>query len=144
MAHQDKGHYAAKHPAGTIINAEIARIVAQKSKDNIITCADALSIVAKTGKSAKEVGVTLDLLEMRISFCQMGLFGFSPDKRVVRAAKSVDEKLQQAIEAKLQNGRLSCADSQRIADQLALPWMAVSEACEALKIKIKPCQLGAF
>jgi len=39
---------------------------------------------------------------------------------------------------------LSCAVSWEIADALQLTRMAVSEACEALKIKIKPCQLGAF
>lgn len=144
MAHQDKGHYAAKHPEETRIDEQIARLIRQKAKENMITCADAISIAAETGKTIPEVGVNLDLLETRISFCQMGLFGFSPDKRIVRAAKAVDEALQKAIEAKLQNGRLSCQQSWVIADAFDLPRMAISEACEALKIKIKPCQLGAF
>ena len=144
MAHQDKGHYAAKHPAGTQIDEKVTKIVAQKAKDNVITCADAVSISAATDKTISEIGVTLDLLETRISFCQMGLFGFSPDKRIVQAAKSVDEQLQQAIAVKLQDGKLSCEDAWQIADRLALTRMTVSEACEALKIKIKPCQLGAF
>ena len=144
MAHQDKGHYAAKHPAETKLDEQIARLIGQKAKENVISCVDAMAIAAETGKQIPEVGVALDLLETRISFCQMGLFGFSPDKRIVRAAATVDEPLKKAIEAKLQNGRLSCADSWMIADEFNLPRMAVSEACEALKIKIKPCQLGAF
>ncbi|MBN1548122.1 MAG: hypothetical protein JW902_15830 [Syntrophaceae bacterium] len=144
MAHQDKGHYAAKHPAATQLDEQIAELIRKKAKDNVITCVEAVSIAGETGKTIREVGVNLDLLETRISFCQMGLFGHSPDKRVVRAAETVDETLKQAIETRLQNGRLSCADSWKIADQFNLPKMAVSRACEALKIKIKPCQLGAF
>ncbi|HPJ97115.1 MAG TPA: hypothetical protein PK022_07375 [Syntrophales bacterium] len=144
MAHQDKGHYAAKHPAETPVDEQIAKLIAQQAKDDIITCSDAVAIAAAIGKTIQEVGVALDLLETRISFCQMGLFGFSPDKQIVRPAGTVDETLKKAIEVKLQNGRLSCAESWAIADEFNLPRMAVSEACEALKIKIKPCQLGAF
>lgn len=144
MAHQDKGHYAAKHSEETQIDEQIARLIGQKAKENVITCADAISIAGATGKTIPEVGVTLDLLETRISFCQMGLFGFSPDKRIVKAAATVEGALQNAIESKLHNGKLSCEQSWLIADAFNLPRMAVSEACEALKIKIKPCQLGAF
>ena len=144
MAHQDKGHYAAKHPDTTTVDERIAGLIRQKAQNSIITCADATLIAQANGISMKEVGVNLDLLEMRISFCQMGLFGFSPDKRIVKAAEKVDAKLEKAIKAKLQDGRLSCKNSWKLADQLGLPRMTVSEACEALNIKIKPCQLGAF
>ncbi len=144
MAHQDQGHYAAKHPADTQIDEQLARLISRKAKGDVITCAEAVAIALETGKTISEVGVVLDLLEKRISFCQMGLFGFSPDKRIVRAAATVDERLKRAIEEKLQDGKLSCLKSWLVADELNLPRMAVSEACEALKIKIKPCQLGAF
>jgi hypothetical protein len=144
MAHKDKGHYAAKHPDETSIDERIAGLIRQKALNNVITCADAISIAEVNGISMKDVGVNLDLLEMRISFCQMGLFGFSPDKRIVKAAVTFALELQQAIQAQLLDGKLSCENAWKIADQLSLPRMAVSEACEALKIKIKPCQLGAF
>jgi len=144
MAHQDKGHYAAKHPVETRIDEQIAELIRQKAQENVITCADATSVAETTGKSMKEVGVNLDLFEMRISLCQMGLFGFTPVKRIVKAAQTIDPVLRKAIEAKLQDGKLSCANSWEIADQLGIPRMTVSETCEALQIKIKPCQLGAF
>jgi hypothetical protein len=144
MAHQDKGHYAAKHSEGTPLDERIAGLIREKARDQVITCADATSIAEVIGKPMKEVGVNLDLLEMRISFCQMGLFGFSPDKRIVKAAAVIAPELQKAIEAHLLEGKLSCENAWKIADQFDLPRMTVSEACEALKIKIKPCQLGAF
>lgn len=144
MAHQDKGHYAAKHAEETQIDERIAGLIRAKALNNVITCADATSIAEVTGNPMKEVGVNLDLLEMRISFCQMGLFGFSPDKRIVKAATTISPALQKAIETHLLEGKLSCEKAWKIAEQLNLPRMTVSEACEALKIKIKPCQLGAF
>lgn len=144
MAHQDKGHYAAKHPDTTTLDERIAGLIREKAQNNVITCADATSIAQANGISMKEVGVNLDLLEMRISFCQMGLFGFSPDKRIVKAAATIAVELQKLIEEHLQEGKLSCRNAWKIADELHLSRMTVSEACEALKIKIKPCQLGAF
>ena len=144
MSHHDRGHYAAKHSAGTRVDEQIAELIRKKAAGDVITCAAAESIAEATGKSMEEVGVNLDLLEMRISACQMGLFGFTPEKRVVRAARIIDPDLRKAIEEKLQNGKLSCADSWEIADQRRISRMTVSETCEALQIKIKPCQLGAF
>jgi len=40
--------------------------------------------------------------------------------------------------------RLPCAAAWDIAAQAGISKMALSAACEALGIKIKPCQLGAF
>ena len=74
----------------------------------------------------------------------MGLFGYSPKKKIVQPAKEIAPDLKQAINDALSDGRLPCAAAWAIAKQINLPRMKVSAACEALKIKIKPCQLGAF
>jgi hypothetical protein len=39
---------------------------------------------------------------------------------------------------------LSCAAAWEIADRLGVKRLEVGAACENLKIKVKPCQLGAF
>jgi hypothetical protein len=144
VVYRDKGHYAAKHPGETRIDEQIAALIRDSSENQAITCSDAVAIASATGKTILEVGVNLDLLEIRITLCQLGLFGFSRDKRAIQPAESVDRDLKKVIEANLQEGRLSCEGIWKIAGQLNLPRMVVSEACEALKIKIKPCQLGAF
>ena len=46
--------------------------------------------------------------------------------------------------AYLAEKKLSCRAAWDIAHRFKVPKMAVSAACEALNIKIKPCQLGAF
>jgi PIN domain nuclease of toxin-antitoxin system len=82
--------------------------------------------------------------EVRITRCQLGLFGYAPEKRVVRPAESVSESIRSAVTAKLESGRLSCADAWEIAEKLHLRKMDVSSACEKLNVRISRCQLGAF
>jgi hypothetical protein len=92
-----------------------------------------------------EIGVVLDILEVPLTKCQLGLFGYENPKKIVTPALSVEKEMEAAIKkGLLKNGRLSCEAAWKIAAALALPKIQVSSACEALKIKIKPCQLGAF
>jgi hypothetical protein len=91
-----------------------------------------------------EVGVTIDLLEIRLKRCQLGLFGYGQKKGVVKPAVKVSTELEKAIHGALADGRLPCLAAWKIADGMGIARMDVSSACEALKIKIKPCQLGAF
>jgi hypothetical protein len=56
----------------------------------------------------------------------------------------VSTKLEKAIRGALADGWLPCLTAWKIADGMGIARMEVSSACEALKIKIKPCQLGAF
>ena len=83
-------------------------------------------------------------MNCRITYCQLGLFGHSPEKKIVRPEKAVDLRLKTVIEAAAEDGRLSCLKAWDIAAQLQIPKIAVSNACEGLGMRIKPCQLGAF
>lgn len=144
MTHEDAGHYASKHPEGVEADPEIAAQVRQKLSGNHITCAEAHSIAAKLSVQPSQVGITIDLLEARIVKCKMGLFGYSPQKRIVTPAGSVSAELKNSIESKLADGRISCEHCWEIASKQGIRKLDVAGACEALGIKIKPCQLGAF
>ncbi|HNZ31111.1 MAG TPA: hypothetical protein PKJ25_03365, partial [Smithellaceae bacterium] len=76
--------------------------------------------------------------------CQLGLFGYGDKKKIVQPAKEIATELKTKIEQSLRNGKLSCVSAWKIAAELSIPRMRVCAACEALKIKVKPCQLGAF
>jgi len=144
MAHSDKGKYFDKHPKQTKINEDLKQEVLQAEKENNVACPAAEEIAGRKAVALGEVGVALDLLNINIIECQLGLFGYSPQKKIVQPAKEVASDLKQAINGALSDNRLPCAAAWAIAKQLNLPRMRVSAACEALKIKIKPCQLGAF
>lgn len=144
MTHRDRGHYAKKHPENRKINTAISEAVKEKAPEDRISCAAAFKIVKEQNTTPKEVGFTLDLLEKRIVKCQLGLFGYEPEKKVVKPMEQIPEDLEEAIKSELANNRISCRNAWDIAKTLGVKKMDVSAACERLGIKISPCQLGSF
>ena len=144
MAHQDKGKYFEKHPKDAIIDEGLKEEILAQAQDNNITCKKAEEIAGNKGVAIGDVGKAIDILNINITECQLGLFGYGDKKKIVHPAKEVAPELKTKIERALQNGRLSCAVAWKIAADLNIPRMRVCAACETLKIKIKPCQLGAF
>ncbi|MCX5820368.1 MAG: hypothetical protein NT047_10735 [Deltaproteobacteria bacterium] len=143
MTHKDAGRYATKHEPGLSPDAGIAGAVREKAAAGELACAEAERIGVTLGVSLAEIGRTLDLLELRIGRCQLGLFGY-PEGKAVRPAAAVAPDCEAAIRGGLAGGRLPCKSAWEIAAARKIPRMEVSAACEALKIRIKPCQLGAF
>ncbi len=84
-----------------------------------------------------------DRLKIRLTKCQLGLFGYTPEKKIVKPAAEVNDTLKAAIEGAMVDERLPCAAAWDIAAQAGISKMALSAVCEALGIKVKPCQLGA-
>jgi hypothetical protein len=125
-------------------DAEIQRKIAQRAKDGELPCAVAFDAANQLDISPAEVGQYADRAKLRLVKCQLGLFGYLPEKRIVKPAHVVAPELEAAIQSRLVNDRLPCKSAWRLAEQFGIGKMAVSGACEALEIKIKPCQLGAF
>lgn len=144
MTHADKGRYFQKHSGQTEIESTLKQEILRKTLDDKISCAVAEEIAREKNITMNEVGVAIDILNVNITECQLGLFGYSPQKNIVQKAKEVAPMLRDEIINALADNRLPCAAAWRIAQKLNIPKMKVSAACEALEIKIKPCQLGAF
>lgn len=147
MTHHEEGHYAAKHPAGTKPDAKLADAIDEALVNGKLACAAAVKISTSLGVSMADVGKTADLLEVRINKCIYGLFGRvdkDGNKKPVKPAESVSDEMKAAIKEKLADGRLSCADGWEIADRLGVARKSIAGICEALKVKINKCQLGAF
>ena len=144
MTHDDAGHYAAKHPQGTRLDADVAAEIKKRERQGTLTCAAAHAIADDLNRSPGEVGRCMDLIEVRLTKCQLGLFGYRPNKKIVSPAAAVDPRLADAINAALVDGRIACETAWQIADGRGMNRMALSAACEALGRKVKPCQLGAF
>ena len=65
-------------------------------------------------------------------------------KKIVKSNPSASPDLKKAIQDALTEGKLSCEKALDIAKRFKVSKMQVSGACEAMGLKIKPCQLGAF
>jgi len=144
MEHNLQGHYSKKHAPGKMPDERLVKAIREKTRDGEIPCAVAHTIAKELNVSPKEVGFAMDMLEIPITKCQLGLFGYKPEKKIVKPAKEVSSELKDEIMAAIKDGKLSCEMVWNIAKKLGLKKMDVSSACEKLGIKIGHCQLGAF
>lgn len=144
MKKDNDGHYAKKHPFDSEADPRVVNALKQGASDGEVPCAVAFKIASELGVAPEIVGQTTDLLEFRLAKCQMGLFGYRPNKRIVQAAQEVSRELETSIREELKKDRLPCKRAWGIAKKFGMRKMAVASACEALEIKINTCQLGAF
>lgn len=152
MTHEDAGKYSQKHPADRKINENLKKIVIEKSSNKTIRCNDAHDIAAAAGCAPEEVGFVIDMLELRLTHCTLGLFGYPDEKPVMtppqKSNKNIIDALDKAVkENPVPEGKkqfVTCKQAWNIADQLQVGRLTVSREAESRGYKIKVCQLGAF
>ncbi len=136
--------FAEKHESDAPLNEKIKDHIMRQTQNNELSCAVAHKIAAELNVSPAEVGKTADLLEFTLIKCQLGLFGYTPEKKIVKPKAAENPDLEGAIRDAWADGALSCENAWEIARRFDVSKMTVSSVCEQLNIKIKPCQLGAF
>lgn len=116
--------------------------------DEGLPCAVAHYIAADLGVTPLQVGETADQMGVRITMCQLGLFGYAvkgrPSYRIRQPMEDVPEQLERAIREATVDGRVSCAALWRIGAEQGYSRPEMGNAVEALGLKVKPCQLGCF
>jgi actin-like ATPase involved in cell morphogenesis len=143
MTHEDQGRFSDKH-LNKEVDEELKKEILEQVRNNSISCRKAEEIAAEMGFSMEETGRTIDVLNVKITKCQLGLFGYGETKKIVQPAKEIAPELKEAVAAALKDEKLPCAAAWEIARKLNLSRTKVASACDAMGIKIKPCQLGAF
>ena len=144
MAHKDEGNYGGKHAGETEINPEIAEQIWKKGRDSSLDCATAHEIAAELGVQPAEVGETLDLMEWKITRCQLGLFGYGEPSKLIKPASAVSDAQKEVLEKKAHKGHISCLAVWEAAAALSISRLDSACLCEAMKLKIDGCQLGSF
>jgi hypothetical protein len=147
MTHEDAGRYAAKHPPGTTLNEQIAKAIRAKSPRGTLACGAGEKISKDLNVKTSEVGITADLLEIKINKCQLGLFGWGEKPnhgKDIQAADSVSVEIKSALDKAAENGSVTCSALWRVAEKLGAKRKVVAAACDTLKLKIRECQLGVF
>jgi hypothetical protein len=144
MGRTDWGHYAGKGGPGKVVDPMIRQALMKRAADGRLPCAVAFDVARQLGVMPGVVGAAADLMDLRLVKCQLGLFGYAPKKKIIKPARSVPAWLEEAIREALVGDCLSCRRAWQIAKQGGIHRMKVSAACDNLKIKIRPCQLGAF
>lgn len=62
----------------------------------------------------------------------------------VKSPREVPEEVLKAVQHTAPEKRITCRAAHKLAAELKVPVRLVGEACDALGIKIKECQLGCF
>ena len=144
MARKDRSHYAKKHKPGAVVDPVLRDALLKNVSDGKLACKVAFDVANRLGVLPDAVGRAVDILELRLVKCQLGLFDHPPKKRDVKPAESVAPEMKKAILTRLVNERLPCKTAWEIAIELGIRKTEVGAACDAMGIRIKPCQLGAF
>jgi len=115
-------------------------------RDARLPCAVAFRLAKEHGWTPGEVGTEADRLDVRISRCQLGLFGYDSfrQKGVVRRLEDVPGDVVVSLRAAEDDGRVACAALWRIAAEHGLPRIVAACAAETLELRVTPCQLGCF
>jgi len=143
--HQDEGHYAGKHPEGTKLNERAAEALTMRVKNERISCRAAHEAASEAGITPEAAGKALDLMEVRINGCQLGLFGHKSDhgKADLNLPENA-EKLVRAVVSRADENGISCKLLWEAAADAVGSRVHAAAVCEEQGIKIHSCQLGAF
>ena len=135
---------ADKHRSDKKPDSLIKYEILKHSLNSELSCASAFLIAKKLNVSPGRVGMITDSINCRLVKCRMGLFGYRPDKKIVKPVKTANQNLKNTITDNLVEGKLECKIAWDIASRFKVNKMTVSGICEDMNIKINECQLGAF
>ena len=124
---------------------EIAAQIKGLLTEGKLPCPSAFKVVRRLEVSPQQVGEVADELKVKISRCQLGLFGYGSNKgKSLEPVQEVREELEARIRERVMEGGLPCATAWDIAGELTMKRIDVARAAESLGIRITQCQLGCF
>ena len=144
MGEHRRDGFAAKHGPEAVADPAIKAEIEKRIGGSELACAVAFDIAKGLETTPQAVGRTADLMNLRLVKCQLGLFGYGPAKKIVKAQTCEVERVAAAIREAASGGRLSCRQVWDIAVRFKSRKLTISGYCEAMNLRIKPCQLGAF
>jgi hypothetical protein len=144
MSKKKRKPYSRKHSPDLRPDPDIRNALVSRGGDSEIPCALAFEIAKRLGATPEEIGRTADMLDIPLAKCQLGLFGYKPKKKIIKAVDTADQELKNAVVESTDNGRLSCAVAWQIADRFNVSKSSIGDVCQANGIKLKDCRLGAF
>jgi hypothetical protein len=118
--------------------------------NNELACADAHRVAAELGISPLDLAAPFnqDARYPRFCRCQLGVFGYGSkalgQSKIVLPAKHIPDDIRAALEARAVNGRVPCIAVWEIAEQFKYPRLGLGNICEAMGLRVTPCQLGCF
>lgn len=130
------------------VKADLQGEILASLHEGRLPCAAAHSVAERAEASIQAVGDLANRMGVRISRCQLGLFGYGEKRlgqhKIVEPSETLQSEVATALEKTAQNGVVTCAQLFDISERLGVSKMTVSAHAEALGLKIGQCQLGCF
>jgi hypothetical protein len=127
---------------------ELLQAMRDRLDNGRLPCNQAFAMAQILGVEPLAVGQAANEAAIRISRCQLGLFGYGPKAegkhKIVHAMDEVPERLAARLRAAAEGGALTCAAVWKAADGLGYRRIEASSAVEAMGLKVSRCQLGCF
>ncbi len=130
-------------------DAGLAAEIRGRILNGTLSCAEAFAVADGTGVSPLDVGRTADVLKVKLSHCQLGLFGY-PGRgkgwdRSGAGLGPAPDGLEAALKRRAgREARVTCSDLWEIAELYGVPRILVGDVADRLGFRIIECQLGAF
>jgi hypothetical protein len=117
-------------------------------KDGRLPCNQAHAVAKLEGIDPLTLGFALNDVGIRVSRCQLGLFGYGPKAegkhKTVEPMDEVPGRLAERLQAAAKDGGLACDAAWKIADGMGLERIVVSSAMETMGLRTTHCQLACF
>jgi len=130
------------------MDEQVRQAVMDHLDDGKLPCHQAHAIAKDLGVEPLDVGRAADEVGVRVSRCQLGLFGYGSKEagthKIVRPMDQVPPYLEAALRAEGGEESLPCIAVWHIADRLGHSRLEVSNAVEGLGLRVSVCQLGCF
>ena len=135
-------------PEDFVPKPEIEAAIRERLVDGKLPCASAFAIVDAFEVEPLEVGWTANVMDVRLTRCQLGLFGY-PGKQGWNEHNTAEQPvplgMPEAIGvARDEDGTLPCITAWEIASEFKASRMLAGYVADRRGVKITPCQLGAF
>ncbi len=136
-------------PTDFVVDPDLAEAIQKYLVDGNLPCARAFALAEAQGVAPLLIGQTADVLQIHLTHCQLGLFGYPGHTKGWEVANLADHpvppELPPAIQAALNDeGILTCPAAWEIAARLRVPKMLVAYVAGQMSIRVRGCQLGAF
>ena len=118
----------------------------ESAAEGDLPCAVAHKLAESCATSPRAAGESADATGIRITHCQLGLFGYDAygEKRWTRRLATLPPDLERDVHQACTNGRLTCAAAWLLADERGLPRLLLGSVAETLDVRISGCLLGCF
>lgn len=130
------------------MDEHIHQAMLERLENGQLPCNQAFAIAKILGVAPLSVGLAANKADIRISRCQLGLFGYGPKAegkhKIVHPMENVPERLAARLRAEAEGDSITCAAIWRTADGLGFVRLEASSAVEAMGLKVSRCQLGCF